>query len=98
MEKQKNISMDVKNGVSELEELLDVSGDYRRSWKTAEIERGAATRLAAVNTRYLPNAVSTETPNSSQGKRSASSPAEVRPGKKSKTKSKTLVVISTFFP
>ena len=47
MEKQKNISMDVKNGVSELEELLDVSGDYRRSWKTAEIERGAATRLVA---------------------------------------------------
>lgn len=37
--RQRQISMEVQNGVAELEELLDILGDYRRNWKSAEAER-----------------------------------------------------------
>lgn len=82
--KQKNISMDVKNGVSELEELLDVTGDYRRNWKSAERERKISERNVDEITGKLTNGGSTATPTISQNKRSASSPAGTRPGKKPK--------------
>ena len=36
--RQRNINMDVQNGVSELDELLEVIADYHRSWKKAEKE------------------------------------------------------------
>lgn len=80
--KQKNISMDVKNGVSELEELLDVTGDYRRNWKSAERAKESTLRTIAENKVRPSGGNSTETPKMPRGKRSASSPAETRPGKK----------------
>ena len=40
--KQKNISMDCKRGISELDDdILDVAGNHRISWKTAESEEKA---------------------------------------------------------
>ncbi|KAL7724448.1 hypothetical protein ACLKA6_000184 [Drosophila palustris] len=39
MLKQRNISIDVKDGASELSELLDVIASYRNSWINAEKER-----------------------------------------------------------
>lgn len=77
MMKQKNISMDVKNGISELEELLDITGEYRRNWKSAETEIGSSTKVVARTGECdIPTA------EISRKKRIASSPAETRPGKK----------------
>lgn len=84
MAKQKNISMDVKNGISELEELLDITGDYRRNWKSAENARQASARMIIENSEILADGGSITTPKISKKKRSASSPAETRPGKKPK--------------
>ena len=36
LQKQRNVSMDVKSGTSEIEELLDVVLQYRRNWMSAE--------------------------------------------------------------
>lgn len=36
--RQKNVSMDIKNGLAELEEVIDIISSYRRSWKKAEAE------------------------------------------------------------
>lgn len=75
--KQRNISMDVQNGVSELDELLDVIIDYRRSWQNAEKEREASKSQ---------NRISQDTPLTSQNKRGASSPVMTNPNKKIKKK------------
>ena len=39
MAKQKNVSMDVKNGAAQLDELFDVIKSYRRNWLIAETEK-----------------------------------------------------------
>lgn len=85
--KQKNISMDVQNGVSELEELLDVIGDYRKNWKGAEKDvrkksilgkkRGSPDRHKEATTSHATN-----------NKRIATSPPDVRPEKKHKDNTK----------
>lgn len=87
MNKQRNISMDVQNGVSELGELMDVIGNYRRNWKNAEGEReknrpqltqdetDSRINVNGSNAMHLPLF---------QNKRNASSPAEPNPGKKQK--------------
>ncbi|KAI4467737.1 sox transcription factor [Holotrichia oblita] len=36
--RQKNVSMDVKNGLKELEEAVDMISDCRRRWKKAELQ------------------------------------------------------------
>lgn len=84
IEKQKNISMDVKKGVSELEELLDVTGDYRRNWKTAEKERATetATRKGSIRTSISGNPASI-----TRSKRNATSPPETRGEKKQRDNS-----------
>lgn len=79
MMKQKNISMDVKNGISELEELLDITGEYRRNWKSAETEIGSSAKVVAKT-----DECDIPTPVISKKKRIASSPAATRPGKKPK--------------
>ncbi|XP_044316453.1 uncharacterized protein LOC123037863 [Drosophila rhopaloa] len=83
MLKQRNISMDVKDGASELSELLDILGNYRKSWLTAETERVKETNLAAEANKQLQE---TDTPVSSRKKRTASSPAEPEAFKKPKSK------------
>lgn len=77
MGKQKSISIEVKNGVSELEELLDVTCHYRRNWIAAENKRrNSKTVSSGKGTPAVP-----ETPRT---KRMAKSPLEVRISKKSK--------------
>lgn len=78
--RQRNINMDVQNGVSELDELLDVIADYRRSWKKAEkeIELSKYSKIQQETS---------DTPTvRTKNKRNASSPAEINPEKKSKRK------------
>lgn len=86
MAKQKNISMDVKTGISELEELLDITGDYRRNWKSAERDRQVSENMVMKNTLSSIIDGSSTTPKTPTNKRIASSPAETRPGKKKKEK------------
>lgn len=83
MQKQRNISMDVKDGTSELSELFDVMENYRSSWKTAERERSKEKRKT--NEYALGNTVS-ETPTSTLQKRTATSPAAQERSKKVKNK------------
>lgn len=83
MQKQRNISMDVKDGTSELSELFDVMENYRSSWKTAEMERSKETRKA--KEQILSNTAS-ETPVSTLKKRTASSPAAQEMSKKVRNK------------
>lgn len=75
--RQRNINRDVQNGVSELDELLDVIFDYRRNWKTAEEEREASkshkVKQICHDTPLIP---------ASHKKRNATSPAETNPEKK----------------
>ena len=90
--RQRNINMDVQNGVSELDELLDVIADYRRSWKNAEKEielsRHSRTQQEIPDAPIIQN---------TKKKRNASSPAEDNPGKKLRKKANdtTAVVIPT---
>lgn len=79
--RQRNVNMDVQNGVSELEELFDIISSYRRNWKNAEKEKENS--LSAVENLERANK-SDDTPTTSHKKRNASSPAANRPGKKMK--------------
>ncbi|XP_039233235.1 uncharacterized protein LOC120322245 isoform X3 [Drosophila yakuba] len=79
MQKQRNISMDVKDGTSEMSELFDVIENYRSSWKAAELERSKESRKAKENTSG--NLLS-ETPVSTLKKRTATRPAAQEPSKK----------------
>lgn len=83
MSKQKNINMDVQNGITELEELVDVIGDYRRNWTTAERDRKESI-IVLEETKTAHRSQEAETPSTMQSKRSASSPAEINPSKKPK--------------
>ncbi|XP_058983570.1 uncharacterized protein LOC131804555 [Musca domestica] len=89
--KQRNISKDVQNGVTELEELLDVIADYRRNWKSAEKERGAS-KLRNVE---LEVDLLTPKSNTYKNKRSASSPGETNPQKKHKKPTETAVEVES---
>ncbi|XP_053960468.1 uncharacterized protein LOC128864739 [Anastrepha ludens] len=74
MQKQKNISSDVKSGVSELDELFDIIESLRRNWTKAEEEaeksRAAKPPEAQTATSDL------MTPTAASSKRRASSPVE----------------------
>lgn len=83
MNKQRNINMDVQNGVSELEELFDVIGNYRRNWKAAEKERQESRNTPAAF-KVSKTLSREETAPASKNKRAASSPADSNPGKKQK--------------
>ncbi len=67
MAKQKNVSMDVKNGAAQLDELFDVIKSYRKNWLIAEAEkrRGHSSRRIT-------------TPEPITSKRRATSPVEPR--------------------
>lgn len=78
--KQKNISLDVKNGISKLDELLDVISNHRMSWKKAESEQKL--QLKTKQKEKLTQKAN-DTPVTS--KRSASSPAQIEITKKPKT-------------
>ena len=82
IQRQKNVNMDVKDGISELAEQLDVIERYRKSWKSAENERTEQIQKA---TSESVTTSSIETP-ITRSKRTASSPAEETPsiGKKKK--------------
>ena len=71
--KQKSISLDVRSGVSDLDELLDVLGHCRNSWK--KLEADASKHTAAKNSVET---VGTPT----LQKRQATSPLESESGKK----------------
>lgn len=77
--RQKNVNKDVQNGVSELEELLDIINSYRRNWKTAEKEKEKS-QSAVENLKRAEK--SDDTPTTSHKKRNASSPAANRPEKR----------------
>lgn len=71
MVRQKNISADVKAGVSELDELFDIIGSLRRNWLKAEKESKQAKIAKTTEAQTDPSDMSTPTM-----KRLASSPAE----------------------
>lgn len=78
LEKQKSINMDVKKGVSELDELLDVIHHHRISWKRAEKEqRAQKTRQVVLEQQDVTTPVTS--------KRQAGSPAQGENIKKHKT-------------
>lgn len=78
LEKQKSINMDVKKGVSQLDELLDVIHHHRISWKTAEKEqRAQKTRQVLLEKQDVSTPVTS--------KRQAVSPAQGGNTKKHKT-------------
>lgn len=80
--KQRNISKDVQNGVSELEELLDILGQYRNNWKKAEAEKEKS-RTLSKKTEQLAN--EHRSVRLLPQKRAATSPAEKpTPGKRQK--------------
>ncbi|KAL7723970.1 hypothetical protein ACLKA6_017963 [Drosophila palustris] len=82
MLKQRNISMDVKDGASELSELLDVIASYRNSWKNAEKER--TEDLRKKQKRVLHSEDVDATPTTALQKRIATSPAVQDSNKKPK--------------
>lgn len=69
--RQKNISTEVKDGVSKISELLDVTLNYRRSWKSAEKERTMLHRRVMTVTR---KEADPSTPVTANPKRVATSP------------------------
>lgn len=69
--KQKNISLEVKNGAAQLEEMFDIIQSYRRNWKMKEKEIGRAAPA---------NLTDTTTPL----KRRATSPPEQQPTQKAR--------------
>lgn len=92
--KQKNISMDIKTGVSELDELFDVMKNYRRGWLQAEKSirlRSVTTNAIGENSMDTPVAARKESCQvvenmSSAAKRTAPSPAAPDSSKKSRTR------------
>lgn len=79
MTRQRNINMEVQNGISEMEELVDIMGDYRKNWKKAEAEKNKS--KASINLTKQKANVIEDTPTAAQ-KRTATSPTEVlRPAK-----------------
>lgn len=82
VQKQRNIAMDVKTGLQELEEALDVIKYYRSSWKKAEEEVNA--RVSRKKDTDLRGEKLAEDTPTTGGKRAASSPAETNTGKKKK--------------
>ena len=80
--RQKNISNEVKVGISKLSELLDVITSYRRTWKVAEEKRmHSSARKKA--TEQMVDAV---TPHTAKSKRPATSPAASESRKKVRAK------------
>lgn len=89
--KQKNVNMDIKTGISELDELFDVIGTCRRSWLRWETDSKVDKMRQKTDSANPPSSLSKETvPHAantpSSGKRTASSPAAPDSNKKSKTK------------
>lgn len=76
LNKQINISMDVKKGVSELSELLDVVQSHRNTWKLAEKEQKAQKIREKIISGHKDTPLNT--------KRPASSPVEVEERKRHK--------------
>ena len=78
MAKQRNISMDVKDGVSEIEEVMDIIQTCRKSWMQVEKEKQQAdkTRTYELQEREL------ETPTCTRLKRVAENPIEPESSKK----------------
>lgn len=74
MDRQRNVSNDLKDGYSELTELIDVINSYRRSWQEKELEWHEA--AAAAKKTFCSIAVGENTPLSVPEKRPASSPVE----------------------
>lgn len=89
--RQRNISMDIKNGLIEMEETIDVINDYRKMWQSAETALQADKELkqrssVKAKRKLLPKqsqTVEDNTPTTSK-KRSASSPKEHKENKKVK--------------
>mgnify|MGYP002738709476 CR=1 FL=1 len=79
MRRQKNISKEVKDGVSELSELLDVAMEYRRTWK-AKVSQKAS----SIPPESAPEQAAEFTPTTS--KRAATSPAVPDSSKKAREK------------
>ena len=74
MLRQKNISIEVKNGVSELDELFDIIASLRRNWIKAEKDtrrKNATKSLEACNQN-----ANVSTPVTALPKRTAPSPVE----------------------
>ena len=69
MAKQKNVSLDVKNGAAQLEELFDIIKSYRRNWMMSEKKP-----QPIVETNNQPMTM----PQATTSKRRATSPAEIR--------------------
>lgn len=79
--KQRNVSMDIKDAISEIEDYLSVIATSRANWKRHEREKQAPmNRRAAALTTSNDNSAATNgnsaTPTASTTKRIASSPAE----------------------
>lgn len=81
--RQKNISIDVKNGISRMTELLDVMLSYRRTWKAAEEERTTSNLRKKTATQQLADA---PTPTTTNTKRAATSPVVAESCKKHRAK------------
>lgn len=77
--KQKNVSLDVKNGAAQLEEMLDIIISYRRNWQTSEKESVCA---AQANRKDITDKV----PGPATPKRRATSPPEQQPSQKTRRK------------
>ena len=92
MSRQRNINMDVQKGISELEELVDIMSDYRRSWKNAEAEKTRSKDLVGtVNTaENVGDGISTIAQ-----KRISTSPAEMTRTMKLQRKTKRKIREST---
>lgn len=94
MARQRNISINVQNGISELEELIDVIANYRRNWQTAEKQRGESRQREESSATTSTELASAHAPG--QAKRSATSPADLNPKKKPKRRiAESATVIST---
>lgn len=81
MTKQKNINIDVKTGVLELDELLDIIGSLRRNWTTAETAAKNSTKPLKSISAQTDQLEETPKPTT---KRLASSPAEQGTGKRAR--------------
>lgn len=81
MNRQRNISMDVQNGISELEELSDIIADYRKNWKKAEIDKQRS-KSEAKKAKIFKNVETRVSTDRSSQKRTATSPAETTRPKK----------------
>lgn len=82
--RQKNISNDVRGGVSKISELLDVIESYRRTWKTAE--RGRMLASSQIKSASKKKMESVSTPPTNKSKRVANSPLVPESSKKPREK------------